>query len=414
MTAKRRNFSRRDFIAGSVAGLSGAGLLTLTGKAAGASPSKQDRPESQAGPISRSLGKTGIKLPIVNMGVMNSMNPALVKRAYDLGMRHYDTAAWYQRGQNERMVGQALKEMNARDKVVIATKIYIPVQQRAEMTPTQAKKAYLRIAGESLKRLQTDYIDILYSHNVYDREWLYNPGIIEALQLLKEQKKARHIGFTTHANMGDCLNEVSEKGIYEVVLTAINYSMSDDKLLFAAMKKAFSSGIGLIAMKTQCKQPWYKEEYEPAGKGKFYTGPILHTALLKWVLRNEFITTSVPGFTTFEEQDEDFSVAFSLDYTPEEKKFLEDRNVIAAMGSVCTQCSRCVPTCPAGADIPNLMRTHMYAAAYANFFQARDTLDEIPRKKGLEACLSCKQCQARCAKSVNIRSRINTLKLIYV
>ena len=79
----------------------------------------------------------------------------------------------------------------------------------------------------------------------------------------------------------------------------------------------------------------------------------------------------------------------------------------------CRQCRKCVASCPHKADIPNLMRTHMYAAQYANFGLARHTLDEIPRAHGLLNCSSCASCVARCANSVNIGRKIDELKLIY-
>jgi len=158
------------------------------------------------------------------------------------------------------------------------------------MSPEQAKETYLKIADESLKRLQTDYVDILYSHVVESIDWLNNPGILEAFKLLKEQKKARFIGFSTHQNMAECINEAVRTDFYDIILTAFNYAMADDENLINALKNADSNGIGLMAMKTQCSQYWYRE-YVPEGKREYYKGRILHTAVLKWALRNDFITT---------------------------------------------------------------------------------------------------------------------------
>src|SRR3954453_13812458 len=78
---------------------------------------------SASGPlIQRTLGKTGLTMPVVSMGVMNADIPGLVRRSYELGIRHFDTAAVYQNGRNEEMVGAVVKEMGIRDKVVISTK----------------------------------------------------------------------------------------------------------------------------------------------------------------------------------------------------------------------------------------------------------------------------------------------------
>ena len=127
------------------------------------------------------------------------------------------------------------------------------------------------------------------------------------------------------------------------------------------------------------------------------------------MLKHDFITTAIPGYTNYQQMEEDFSVAYDLDYILEEKKFLQDRNVMLALKGYCQQCSRCVPTCPYGVDIPTLMRIHMYALCYSNLSLARDTLNEIPNGKGLERCISCNQCEASCANRVDIANRIDEL-----
>jgi predicted aldo/keto reductase-like oxidoreductase len=407
---KGNGISRRRFFSRTVSGMAAAGLLGGPGKELLSTPQK---PESQntgrKAILTRKLGNTGIVIPIVNMGVMNAFIPELVKRSYEIGVRYFDTAAYYQRGNNEIMVGRVIKELGVRDQVIIGTKVYIPHEQRG-MPPGDAKAFFLKTAEESLKRLQTDYIDIFYIHNVQDIGYLNNPGIMEAMQILKDQKKIRFTGFTTHINMTECLNDAVRSGFYEVICTVYNYALSDETGLIEAMKKVASMGIGLIAMKTQCSQYWYRENV-PGEKQKYYEGSILHTAVLKWVLRHDFITSAIPGYTTFDQMDEDFSVAYGLEYTPEEKKFLEDRQVKLAM-SICRQCSRCVPSCPAGVHIPTLMRTHMYAACYGNFYEARDALDSIPRGKGLDACRLCTDCTAACVNRINIAGRIKELRLL--
>ncbi len=411
MTGKKKDFGRREFLSRTVSGIAALGVINISEKAL-LLPDKEKSPqESNKKIIYRTLGKTGISIPIVSMGVMNAFDPALVRRAYQIGVCHFDTAAWYQRGRNEEMVGNVIKELNARDQVIIGTKIYIPINQR-NITPAQAKQTYLKIAEESLKRLQTDYIDILYSHDVSSIEWLNNPGILEALQLLKQQGKARFIGFSIHSHINECVQEAIRTGSYDLILTAFNYGMNEDKELLKTLKKATSQGIGLIAMKTQCTQYHYRQ-YVSETNMHYYKGKMMQTAVLKWALRHNFITTAVPGYTNFQQIEEDFSVAYDLNYTFEERKFLEDRNVKYSLG-YCLQCKRCVPTCPKGVDIPTLMRTHMYAACYRNFYQARDALENISIGKGLRVCTSCDSCSASCVNRIDIATRIDELKVIYV
>ena len=109
---------------------------------------------------------------------------------------------------------------------------------------------------------------------------------------------------------------------------------------------------------------------------------------------------------------QDFSVAYGLEYTADELELMENKNIEAAMG-FCRQCNVCRGTCPKGADVATLMRTHMYAARYTNFEHARATLSDIPRGAGLDACNSCSTCSARCAHAVDIAGNIEELKLIY-
>jgi len=411
MLKRLKGLNRREFLTKSITGMASIGILDMSRKRVLPTDPLGIGQTTKKEIITRTLGKTGIQIPIVNMGVMNTLDAALVKKSYEIGVRHFDTAAWYMRGGNEEMLGQAIKDLNARDKVIISTKVYVPTQQR-NITPEAAKETYLRIAGESLKRLQTDHVDILYSHNVPDLKWLNNPGIIEALQQLKKEGKTRFIGFTTHMNMTECIKDAIRSGVFDVIETAYNYSLSDEEDYRNTLQQAVKKGIGLVAMKTQCSQYWYRQNL-PQSLQKFYEGKIVHTAVLKWALKNDFITTAIPGYTTFQQMEEDFSVAYDLEYTEEEKKFLEDRKVKLSLG-YCRQCQTCLATCPYGVDIPTLMRTHMYASCYSNFYQARDAMDSIPTEKGLRVCQSCQSCNASCVNRIDIGQRIDELKNLFV
>jgi len=400
--------SRRDFLCTSVAGIAASNIVY-----ASESDSKTDSTDSRGMkgiPITRKLGDTGIILPVVNMGVMNSGNPDLVKRSYELGVRHFDTAAYYQRGRNEQMVGQAIKDLGVREEVIIGTKVFLP-HQRRDIPDSEIKEFFLETANDSLKRLQTEYVDILYSHNVSDIEYLNNPGVLEALNELKQAGKTRFIGFTTHSNMAACINNAATSGSYDVFATAFNYAMADDNVLHDALTNASSAGIGIIAMKTQCAQYWYRQ-YIPQSDQSFYEGSIMHTAVLKWVLRHPFITTAIPGYTTFQQMNEDLPVAYDLEYTPDEKRFLEDRDVRLSLG-YCRQCRDCVDRCPHGVDVPTLMRAHLYAFCYPNPHESTDALRSIPPGKGLDTCKRCGSCSVSCSRDVNIRRRIEELIPVY-
>jgi uncharacterized protein len=409
MKTARKAYSRRQFLSRTVGGIAGAGLVGISPKTLRAAEPKP--PESFEGkPATRKLGKTGIEIPIVSMGVMNADIPGLIRRSFEIGVRHFDTAAGYQNGRNEEMVGSVIDELKARNQVVIGTKVGYHL--RPGMDAGQVKEGFLTAVDGCLKRLKTGYIDILYIHNVKDAETLKNPGLLEALAQAKQEGKARFVGFSTHSNMALCLDEAAASGRFDVVLSAINYAMHGNRQLLQSMENAAAKGIGIIAMKTQCQQTWYREQQSADAQG-FYEGPILHKALLKWVLSHDFITTAIPGYVNFPQLEEDVSVAFRPRYTPDEKRFLQDRKVLAAIRSVCQQCGGCRSTCPQGADVPELVRSQQYAAAYGNFTAARECLDSIPAGDGLSVCRSCGECVARCVNRVDIGRRIGDLRTIY-
>jgi uncharacterized protein len=401
--------NRRDFISKAIAGAGAAAFLggpvrPAAGRDAGtAAPAAADKPL-----LTRPLGKTGLVLPVVNMGVMNADNPDLVRRAYELGMRHFDTAAGYWRGKNEEMVGTVLRGLGGRSGSVIATKINIPPAQRESLAAADLKAAFVKAFEGSLRRLKTDYVDILYIHDVSRVSDLRRPGFLEAMAELKDRKLIRFAGFSCHSNMSACLEDATASGDYEVLLIAYNYAMQDDLRLKKALDAAAAKGIGLVAMKTQCMQDWYREDL-PADQKAYYGGSIVQTAVLKWALRNEAFACAVPGFTTFAQLDEDVAVARDLTLTDKEKAFLADRNVRLTLAR-CVQCAGCVGSCPAGVDTPTLMRAHMYLG-YPNVFQAREALESLPSGRGLDACASCRTCVAQCRGRVDIGRRVERLKL---
>jgi predicted aldo/keto reductase-like oxidoreductase len=255
---------------------------------------------------------------------------------------------------------------------------------------------------DSLQRLQTDYVDILYVHGLSTVEQMHNKPIVEALTQLKDEKKIKFIGVSTHENMSDVMEEAIKMKFYDVVLTTINFTMSDDDRILKAIKGCADAGIGIVAMKTQA-----------GGRRYGNKSPENATAALKWALRVEGVTTAIPGYTNFDHMNENFSVAYSLDYTDDEIKFLKDKN--ALMGAAfCRQCSGCLASCPKNVDIPTLMRTGMYLVQYSNLSEARSALNSIDPSRSIKNCGSCSSCIAKCSHYVNIAERIDDLKTIFV
>jgi aryl-alcohol dehydrogenase-like predicted oxidoreductase len=140
----------------------------------------------------RTLGKTGLKVTVVGMGVMNCSDPAVVLRAFDLGINFYDTADCYMWGRNEEMVGKVFQ--GKRDKVLIQTKVH----------PNEEKK--MRASVErSLRRLKTNYIDVLVWHGHSHPEEVSDPNLYEFMMKMKKEGKVRFTGFSSHSRMASLL-----------------------------------------------------------------------------------------------------------------------------------------------------------------------------------------------------------------
>ncbi len=149
----------------------------------------------------RSLGRTGVMVSPLCLGAMNFGGPtdeetsiAIINRALDAGINFIDTANVYNSGESERIVGKALKENGARDSVVLATKVH---GQVGDGPNDQGNTRYhiLKACEDSLRRLQTDHIDLYQLH----RPSLTIPQdeTLRALDDLVRAGKVRYIGCST-------------------------------------------------------------------------------------------------------------------------------------------------------------------------------------------------------------------------
>jgi hypothetical protein len=107
--------NRRGFIRTGITGAAGIVALSPSLIAAASSGQQKDI-------IYRTLGKTGMKIPVISFGVMRADNPNLCKAAYEKGIKLFDTANGYQNGNNETMLGNLLKDF-PRNSFFLATKV---------------------------------------------------------------------------------------------------------------------------------------------------------------------------------------------------------------------------------------------------------------------------------------------------
>jgi predicted aldo/keto reductase-like oxidoreductase len=391
---------RREFFGKAAFGLASVGLTGPFLKKAAANQEKAPRV------VYRTLGRTGLRVPIVSFGVMNSDSPDLIQRALDSGINHLDTANVYLRGNSERVIGEVLERSSTRDKVYLATKMRFArdndknvfLLKGTEREPGATEENLFKQLQTSLERLRTDYVDILYMHSAYSPQMVVFEPVMKALVKAKEQGKTRFIGVSTHKNVPDVIRAVADAGVYDVVLAAYNYVLEDREEVKVAIQNAAQKGVGVIAMKTQGgRRLQESSDLE-----------INHQAALKWVLSDENVCTAIPGMTTFEQLDQNLGVMADLTLSEKERADLEVAASLRGM-LFCQNCGFCVSTCARQVEIPKLMRSYMYAKGYGNYVQARTTIAELPERNGLNVCKDCSNCTAFCRRGIDIGSRLNTL-----
>lgn len=217
----------------------------------------------------RTLGRTGARVSILAMGggsrflMYKEEDKALeaLNRAFDLGITYMDTAFGYGSGLSETRVGKVLKERRKKDGIFVATKI----------EARNGDEAMRTIEG-SLKRLQTDQIDLIHIHSLEDEADLAQieakGNILDRLLKLRDQKVTRFVGITCH-NDPTVLAKALERHDFDCTQMALNAALVGMKgghhgmEINEAMKTSFETialpvanrkKMGVIAMKIYAQE----------------------------------------------------------------------------------------------------------------------------------------------------------------
>lgn len=381
-----KNLNRRGFLKTGIAGAAGMALTPAIIPSAMLAANENI--------VYRTLGRTGMKVPVVSFGVMRSDNPGLCKAAYEQGIKLFDTANGYQNGNNETMLGNLFRNY-PRDSFFLATKVKAAGMSREGLpTPETTADDFLSKFNTSLSRLQMDYVDILYVHDISNPEYLEYKPILNAVKKLKKDGRIRFIGFSTHRNEAGVIDAAASKGDWDVILTSYNFQQAYRKELDAAIHKAVEAGIGIVAMKTLAGGGFLDKEK---------TKPINAAAAIKWALSNPDIHTTIPGMTQFDQLELNLKILADVTLTEQEK-----RDILIAgneSGLFCSGCMKCVAECPLNLPIPDLMRAYMYAYGYSSPSQAYSLLAELGY--GNDPCRNCTlECSVKCSRNFNVKEKI--------
>src|SRR5215467_6491606 len=234
-----KDISRREFLENVGLGAAAASTLLSLKDIANAQSEKGILP-------SRTLGRTGAKVSILAFGCGSRFlmykdidsATAILNHAIDLGITYLDTAYAYGDGQSETRVGKVMA--TRRKDVWLATKI-----------PDRTRDEFLRRLEASLKRLQTDHVDLVHVHSLGQAEDLEKieakDGALKGLMEAREQKMARFAGMTSHTN-GEVMATAIQRHDLDCVQMALNASRNG-RFEELALPAANAKNLGVIAMK---------------------------------------------------------------------------------------------------------------------------------------------------------------------
>ncbi len=336
------------------------------------------------------LGKTGLKITKLVFGSMITSDQTVIERAYDMGINCFTSARDYQKGNNERLLGAALK--GKRDKVILSTES-VDMMWRPK-TEKETAEYVLNNIDTSLKELQTDYVDLFFLHQKNQPDWIPDE-VVEALRSAKKQGKLRHAGITTHTlpKMADYL---IQSDLFEAVIPMYNFTM--DAEMHAAAKKVHDAGIGVIAMKVMAGGLRSKTPLPQLKR------PGALTAAVKWALNNPNVDAAVTSMTDMDQLEQNVR-AMTEPFVDSERQLLAA--ALEQYGpDYCRLCGRCEGTCAQSLPIPEILRCGMYAEGYGQFALGRSKFLELPAEARDRRCGECSSCSVRCGYGIRVAERV--------
>ena len=392
----RRSFIRSLFSGSLIASLAGKDLFSL-------GDDKNDL-ASNASMRYRRLGRTNLLISEISLGGSPLPDWAILLQAIEKGVNYIDTSNTYMNGNSERQIGNLFKEIG-RDTVHVGTKFHL--------RDPWNKESIVESVNSSLRRLQTDYVDVLLIHGASNPDDLTDEIVLSAFDDLKKEGKFRFRGLSCHTNHAEIVKQAVRCGLYDMIQVGYNvFDIQDteekvktyDDYLGASgireiLRLAKSQDVGIIAMKV-LKVGGRRQDLE---KYKTYTAS-LYQSMLKWALENQCISSVVIEMLTFQQLEEDLA-AVGQPLTEEEKKALF---VYVAKNSrdYCHMCGICEKHCPSGIETSSILRYLAYLQEYQKSSRAKQAYSQLHPGRTFLVCQDCGQCETHCPYGVSVRERI--------
>ena len=307
----------------------------------------------------RNFGRTGVKVSPLTLGTMMFGNKTeldetirIIDRAIDAGINLIDTANVYSRGRSEEFTGEALKRNGKRKEIFLASKVHLPMHDTNPNLRGSSRRHIIEQAENSLRRLQTDYLDLYQIHRPEPDTAI--DETLRALDDLVTSGKVRYIGSTTFAGwqVVEALWASKELGLNRFVSEQPPYNLLDRRIERELIPVAQTFGLavipwspiggGLLSGKYRKGQPLPADSRYTSPNAmqsrRFTAGvydvvePLLALAeeknvplsqlALAWTVQQPGITSSIVGPRTLE-QFEDALKSLDITFTEEDLKRID-------------------------------------------------------------------------------------------
>lgn len=335
MRGSNHNSGRRDFLKSGALAAAGTSLLGPGLAVAAAGETKAIEVGPSGIPL-RDFGKTGHKLPVLGMGgsamvqvfiqaygvplLSMDQRVAMVRHAYDSGVRYFDTARVY--GESERIMGRGLK--GVRDNCYVATKCHITDPAKVRET-----------VEKSLAELDMDYVDCVQVHSPCIEAVGFDGAMKIHAELVKhrDEKLLRFIGLTTHVAFETVHQMIKTDGFDQVLLAygyvrrGMNTMLSNPKVEHRelCLAAAYDRKMAIVAMKIlganmlSHNAPKMVADYDAQRLAK------IPPAAIRWVLQDERVSMLNIGVSMPSDIDKNLAVVRGdTSYTNDDRDLLAD------------------------------------------------------------------------------------------
>lgn len=385
MSRDEKKWSRRDFL--KAAGVAGVGsMLSTTGSMADDSIKLAEKTSKQIRVPTRPFGNTGVQVSMLALGcAFNTMsNQRLLRHALNWGVTYWETAEMYRMGKSEKGIGEYFsKYPDDRKKVFLVTKT------ENKYNP----KTMAESLEESLKRLNTTYIDLYLWHmmSVTDFDVCCTKEAWDWVDKMKSDGKIRFFGFSTHADMEECLIKAVKLGRFDGIQLTHNFRIMHTDSMKKAVAVCEDAGIGLTAMKVLGTQlgwtrfPAHKLNIEEEELLSNLAGQFLakgfddKQARLMTVWQAPHIASITSYMPNMKVLKSNVDAALNWKKISAKDMSLLQKYADLTASCYCAGCANiCESSIEGGVPISDVMRYLMYYHGYGDCSRARSLFREMP------------------------------------